>query len=103
MKKIVKNGRIFTEAEDYQADILIEDEKIVCIGTDISDADAEAIDAAGCYVLPWRRSAEERRPLWTIWPSGRRESRYIISLTYTGSWQRERRSLIMDFTGQRSM
>lgn len=52
MKKIVKNGRIFTEAEDYQADILIEDEKIVCIGTDISDADAEAIDAAGCYVLP---------------------------------------------------
>ena len=52
MKKIVKNGRIFTEAEDYQADILIEDEKIVCIGTDISDVDAEVIDAAGCYVLP---------------------------------------------------
>ena len=47
MKKIVKNGRIFTEAEDYQADILIEDEKIVCIGTDISDVDAEVIDAAG--------------------------------------------------------
>ena len=52
MKKIVKNGRIFTEAEDYQADILIEDEKIVCIGTDISDVDAEVIDAAGCYILP---------------------------------------------------
>ena len=52
MKKIVKNGRIFTEAEDYQADILIEDEKIVCIGKDLPDGDAEVIDAAGCYVLP---------------------------------------------------
>ena len=52
MKKIVKNGRIFTEAEDYQADILIEDEKIVCIGKNLPDGDAEVIDAAGCYVLP---------------------------------------------------
>ena len=52
MKKIVKNGRIFTEAEDYQADILIEDEKIVCIGKDLTEGDAEVIDAAGCYVLP---------------------------------------------------
>lgn len=52
MKKLIKNGRIFTEAEDYQADILIEDEKIMCIGEGIADADAQVVDAAGCYVLP---------------------------------------------------
>ena len=52
MKKILKSGRIFTEAEDYPADILIENEKIVRIGTDFSDPDAEIIDADGCYVLP---------------------------------------------------
>lgn len=52
MKKLVKNGRIFTESEDYLADLLIEDEKIVSIGARLHDADAEIIDAAGCYVLP---------------------------------------------------
>lgn len=52
MKKIVKNGRIFTETEDYQADILIEDEKIVWIGQGLPEDGAEALDASGCYVIP---------------------------------------------------
>ncbi len=59
MRTIIKNGHIFTEAEDYQGDILIENEKIVCIGRNLmQDMDmnrnggVEVIDAEGCYVLP---------------------------------------------------
>lgn len=52
MKTIIKNGHIFTESEDYQADILIQDEKIVCIGQNLCVEDARVIDAGGCYILP---------------------------------------------------
>ena len=52
MKTIIKNGHIFTESEDYQADILIRDGKITCIGQKLSEEGAKIIDAEGCYVLP---------------------------------------------------
>lgn len=52
MKKIIRDGRIFTETESYQADILIEDEKIVCIGKNLAEDGAEITEAGGCYVLP---------------------------------------------------
>lgn len=52
MKTIIKNGHIFTEAEDYRADILIQGGKIVCIGEELSGEGAQVIDAEGCYVLP---------------------------------------------------
>ena len=52
MKTIIKNGHIFTESEDYQADILIRDGKIICIGQKLSEEGAKIIDAEGCYVLP---------------------------------------------------
>lgn len=52
MKKIIKNGTIVTAADTYQADVLIEDEKIKAIGQDLSDVYAEVIDATGLYVFP---------------------------------------------------
>ncbi|NMC83976.1 MAG: dihydropyrimidinase [Anaerolineaceae bacterium] len=52
MSTLIKNGRIVTPAETFQADLLIEKEKIVSIG-DLSSVSAdEVIDAAGLYVLP---------------------------------------------------
>lgn len=52
MSTLIKNGRIVTPAETFQADLLIEREKIVSIG-DLSFVSAdEVIDASGLYVLP---------------------------------------------------
>ena len=52
MKKIVKNGLLATESEVFQADILIEGEKIAAVGADLSCDGAEVIDASGMYVIP---------------------------------------------------
>ncbi|MCK1995089.1 dihydropyrimidinase [Peribacillus muralis] len=52
MKKIIKNGTIATAADTYQADILIENEKIAMIGKDLAAEGAEIIDAKGAYVFP---------------------------------------------------
>ncbi|MDM8100229.1 dihydropyrimidinase [Oceanobacillus oncorhynchi] len=52
MKKIIKNGTIVTATDTYQADVLIEDEKVKAIGQDLSDVYAEVIDATGLYVFP---------------------------------------------------
>lgn len=52
MKLLVKNGRIATDSEVFQGDILIEGEKIKAVGMDLSEADAEVIDATDCYVIP---------------------------------------------------
>lgn len=52
MKKMIKNGTIVTATDTYQADVLIEDEKVKAIGQDLSDVYAEIIDAAGLYVFP---------------------------------------------------
>ncbi|MFG6149404.1 dihydropyrimidinase [Halobacillus sp. B23F22_1] len=52
MKKIIKNGVIVTASDTFKADILVENEKIVLIGQDLSDPGAEVIDAEGHYVFP---------------------------------------------------
>lgn len=52
MKKLIKNGMIATENEIFRGDILIDGEKIIGIGSDISTNGAEIIDASGKYVLP---------------------------------------------------
>jgi dihydropyrimidinase len=52
MKKIIKNGTIVTAADTYKADVLIEDEVIIQIGVKLTAAEAEVIDASGCYVFP---------------------------------------------------
>lgn len=52
MKKMIKGGTIVTATDTYQADVLIEDGKIVEIGTDLIAAEAELVDATGQYVFP---------------------------------------------------
>ncbi|GED13021.1 dihydropyrimidinase [Aneurinibacillus migulanus] len=52
MAKIIKGGTVVTGSDIYEADILIEGEKIVSIADTIEKAEAEIIDAKGCYVFP---------------------------------------------------
>lgn len=49
---IIKNGTIVTSTSQYQADIKLQNEKIVEIAMEIDDSDATVIDATGKYVLP---------------------------------------------------
>lgn len=52
MTLLIKSGTLITASDTYQADILIEDEKIVQIGVDLEAPDAEVIDASGRLILP---------------------------------------------------
>lgn len=52
MSILIKNGRIITASDDYQADIYIEDEKIVAIGKNLSYSADKTIDASGKLVFP---------------------------------------------------
>ena len=52
MKTLIKNGTLITASDTYQADILIEDEKIALIGQSLQIPDAESVDASGKLVLP---------------------------------------------------
>ena len=50
MSKVIRNGTIVTADRTWKADILVQHDKIVAIGHDLS-GDHE-IDATGCYVMP---------------------------------------------------
>jgi dihydropyrimidinase len=52
MATLIKNGTLITASETFQADILVEQEKIELIGRDLSHPNADIIDAAGKYILP---------------------------------------------------
>jgi len=52
MALLITNGRIITAAEDYFADILIEDEEIVAIGKNLHHPADQIIDASGKYIFP---------------------------------------------------
>jgi dihydropyrimidinase len=53
MKTLIQQGRIVTAADEFVADLLIEDETIALIGTQIDARTADqVIDAGGLYVLP---------------------------------------------------
>jgi dihydropyrimidinase len=52
MRTLIKGGTVVTAIDQYRGDVLVEDEKIVLIGTSL-DIDADTlIDAAAKYVLP---------------------------------------------------
>ncbi|MDO5423320.1 MAG: amidohydrolase [Eubacteriales bacterium] len=53
-RQLIKNGMIHdaVHPEAFQADILIEEGKIREIGQNLSEEDAEVLDAAGCQVYP---------------------------------------------------
>jgi len=52
MSLLIKNGRIITAADDYIADIYIENEKIVTIGKNLSINADQVIDAKNKLVIP---------------------------------------------------
>ena len=52
MRTLINNGRIVTATDDYIGDILIEDEKIITVGTLANVAADTTIDATGKYIFP---------------------------------------------------
>jgi dihydropyrimidinase len=50
MSTVIKNGTIITHDLTYEADVLIEDGKIIAIGKNLSGTDE--LDATDCYVMP---------------------------------------------------
>src|SRR5918912_2441280 len=52
MSVLIRGGRIVTAADDYVADLYVEDETITLIGESLDVAADKVIDAAGKYVLP---------------------------------------------------
>ena len=52
MSLLIRGGRIVTAADDYVADVYVEDERIALIGESIDVQADRVIDAAGKYVLP---------------------------------------------------
>ena len=52
MKKLIKNGTVVTAADQYEADVLIEDGKIAAIGKNLSENVDEIIDAKGAFLFP---------------------------------------------------
>lgn len=50
MSKVIKGGKIVSADHTYEADILIEGDKITAIGKDLDGG--EVIDATGCFVMP---------------------------------------------------
>ena len=52
MRTLIRNGRVVTAVDDYQGDLLIEDGRIVLIGSRLDLEADRTIDAAGMLVLP---------------------------------------------------
>ncbi len=52
MSVLIKGGRIVTAADDYVADIYVEDETVTLIGESLDQQADKVIDATGKYVLP---------------------------------------------------
>jgi dihydropyrimidinase len=52
MSLLIKGGRVVTAADDYVADVLVDDERISLIGVDLDVHADRVLDASGKYVLP---------------------------------------------------
>ena len=52
MATLIKNGTLVTASETFEADILVEDEKISLIGKELQHPNADVIDAAGKLIMP---------------------------------------------------
>ena len=52
MRILIKNGNIITAADNYVADILVDDEKVRTIGLDLASRADKTYDATGKYVIP---------------------------------------------------
>lgn len=52
MNILIKNGTLITATDTFEADLLIEDEKISLIGKDLQHPNAEMVDATGRLIMP---------------------------------------------------
>ncbi len=52
MRTLIKNGTVVTAVDQYKGDVVVEDEKIILIGTRLEMMADKVIDASGKYVLP---------------------------------------------------
>ena len=52
MAILIKHGTLITASDTFEADILIEDEKISLIGKDLQHPNADVIDASGKLIMP---------------------------------------------------
>ncbi|MEE9162793.1 MAG: dihydropyrimidinase, partial [Candidatus Neomarinimicrobiota bacterium] len=52
MSLLIKNGRIITAVDDYQADLYVEQETVTLIGAGLEMKADEVLDAKGKYVIP---------------------------------------------------
>ena len=52
MCSIIKNGLVVNATGRQEADVLVEDGKIVAVGKGLDASGAEVVDASGCYVFP---------------------------------------------------
>ena len=52
MSLLIKGGRVVTAADDYVADVFVDDERISLIGESLDIHADRVIEAAGKYVLP---------------------------------------------------
>ena len=52
MAILIKNGTLITASETFEADILIEGEKISLIGKNLQHPNADVIDATGKLIMP---------------------------------------------------
>src|SRR3954470_24939711 len=52
MSTLIRGGRVVTAADDYVADVFIDDERISLIGEHLDVQADRVIDAAGKYILP---------------------------------------------------
>ena len=51
-KILLKNGTLINEGKVFEADLLIENQRIARIDKDISDPDAKVVDISGKYLMP---------------------------------------------------
>jgi len=52
MKTLIKNGTVVTASDSVNADVLIENEKVIALGANLPSDDANVIDAHDKFVLP---------------------------------------------------
>lgn len=52
MKTLIRGGKVYRDGAFTPEDVLVEDERIRAVGTDVETEDAQTLDATGLMVLP---------------------------------------------------
>ena len=72
MKYLLKNGTVISGAGTRKQDVLVEGEKIIKVGKELSQPDAKVVDVSGKLLFPGfiSRQEQERQslaePLWLL-------------------------------------